>query len=422
MTPFRFPLIALCLLLCTCVSAQNDWQDGHYVDRSGTRTEGQIDHSFFGDRVETVRFRAAENAAVQTLSVSELQFFAAGEDRWLVRDVTVNTSPRAVGSLVARANLETTTLRGALRVLYLGAAELYFLTDPGGQAQFFARKPGGELTYLPFARYREAAEGGASARSDNSFRFTLSQILDDCPDIKSLVKNTDYTRASLERLFKQYYDCTGAEPEYATARKRGTFSYGPVLGANFSTHQHTNFPNFIPRLRWDDPSATGFTAGVMVRYHPGGKTRAGIKAGLLASRASIEMTAPPIDPSAFPEGIMRLYNYEETFVQLQAGLEYLLIPGKVGVALEGGLQLEYYLTLKETRQQDGFDRFPETRTELDESGYTKAGVYAGLVFPVGRAALILRVSTQRNRYLPEDRSNDREHLIRRGFLLLNYTL
>ena len=372
-----------------------NWQSGYYLTPAGERVSGEIGTDFFEDRVSKVLYRSAAGAAVRTVPLSALTEFGAGNLRYLVREVAYNPAPRDLNSLLPPPGGDLVRQRGALQLLARGPLSLYRFVGPGGNAHYYVGR-GNDIAYLPYGRYRRGNETGAGGDlvTDNSWRRMLAvDYMADCPAAEAQVRKTAYDRGGLVRLFKDYYDCTGATDAGVIRPnpKRAVLAFVPMVGVNVTQHDMSDNTSYSEIYEWDQPRTVSPIFGAQFRYRATARSPLAIKTGAFYHRESIAKTEPAV--GSLNEGLTRDYAFEAETVDFEAGVAYrFLLRPTFSLSADLGLRHANLMNATELRTQDprpGIPRRSQTLSETEPNGRLMA--YGGLTAKVKRFEAALRV-------------------------------
>ncbi|OAV46131.1 hypothetical protein [Lewinella sp. 4G2] len=387
--------IIFSLLLVSCITAvyplcaQSNWQPGSITLLNGETLAGDIDDRDWLTEIRNVSFRttASDNQG-QNYDVKDLDGFSVGTDRYLVRQVTFNDSPRTIDKLVAQAQRTTRTTTLALQQLTSGEPALYRYIARNGDYHFFINKDNAPLENLTYGKYRRyTADNDMQVIEDNSFRGLLLSEFTDCQTTAQVITTTTYTTQSLTELFNAYYTCTNqelAEVEPKLPRHR---ILGLAAGVRFVDVSGRKFvrDNLI-----ETDLQPYFVTGAYFLYYPRSKNRAlAFKTGLLYGQYTIV------------EGVRETPNSRLTYtnetgrLDVALGARLKLNNGRIPLFIEASFLTRLYVTNIETATRSFMisSRPDEVFTEdLDVTDDRE-----GAVFLIGVGANFRRFEIQINR-------------------------
>lgn len=382
------------------LNAQANWQSATLTTTTGEELTGYIEDRRWRFRIRNLRFRSSEEAPVQKINLQDLTAFRTGSRRYLVQDVTINTSPRDRDKLVSQENAERTKIRAALLVLTAGPVSLYEYTDEESNRHYFIQASGKDLEYLDFGRYAmEQQNNKTFYRESNAFRGTLLRLLDDCFRLRQETIKVKYRRQELVSLIDSYYYCRGDRPDYTLDQENGTWSFGPDLGLIRANPTYGEIENSIypfTNLTSSEPAI-----GAHLKYRFGGPRGAvAIRFGALYHNFNVTASVPDLEEEDPSINSTFEYNFNERSLHFQLGPEVVIVRSRYPVFLE--TMAEYHRVF--SYQENRFNRRIVNGQEVLDGlffNFPNQGALSlsmGLGVVVGDARLSLRGSISRRKY------------------------
>lgn len=413
MTLLRLTTLALCLFLCTCASAQKIWTEGSYTLKNGKTENGQIADTYDGQNLTIVPFRSNETAREQLLPVASLSAFSNTTNRYIVRKIEINTSPRNVKNLVLEANKTSFQTSGALLLLIeTSSFSLYEYIDTREQNQYFLKSPGGELTYLAYARYlRQNDDGSTRIHNYDAYKVTLNQLLATTPELFPAIQKMKYQRSDFLKLLTDYAEASGKAIEYARPKQGTIFRFAVLAGGGVADNKYfSSEPNRPQELTWKNDFVPAYQIGGAVSpiTNVSSPIRFSIELLYAASSGSSSQELPD-DRAGRAESRDR--NISESSLQIGIGARYRILSTKIPLYLEAGVMGVRMVNFKETASWTR--EYGVVSQDSDTTKGTGRGYYGGISTALGPIELSFRYG---NILIPTPIGNistDRIHLMAR---------
>ena len=395
MTALRLPLLALCLFLCTCVSAQKVWLDATYTLKNGKTVSGQIPDLYDGRNLTVVSFRQHETAPEVLLPVESLSAFSTTANRYLVRDIEINTSPRTVKKLVLEMNKTITKTTGAmLLLLETSSFALYEYVDTREQNHYFLSSRGGEPEYLPYARYiRQNESGGTRVHNFDAYKVSLNQRLSTAPELFPAIQKMNYQRQDFMDLLTDYTEASGETIEYTQPKPRTVFRFAVLAGGGVADNKYfSSSVNRPQELTWKNDFNPAYQIGGAVSTitnanHP---IRFSLELLYVSSSGSSSQELPD-DPRGRAESRDR--NVTESSFQAGITARYRILSAKVPLYLEAGVMGARIIKFEETASWTR--EFGVVSQDSETTRGTGRGYFGGISTDLGPIELSFRYGNTR---------------------------
>jgi hypothetical protein len=160
-----------------------------------------------------------------------------------------------------------------LQAMVRGVKSLYSYVNSSGREQFYIKRDS-EFELLIYKKYlgEQASAGGLNKAvggkdvvilTNRRYLGQASSYLQDCPSIQSKLKNTQYAKKSLERLFLSYYACTNSGIEFQKKREKTISEFGILGGVSFTSIKFDG-SGFEYILETDYKPAINFSGGLFL--------------------------------------------------------------------------------------------------------------------------------------------------------------
>lgn len=414
----RLALLALCLFLCTCVSAQKIWTEGSYTLKDGTTASGQIPDTYDGLNIISVPFRKNEGAREKLIALPTLAAFSNATNRYIVREIKINTSPRDVKNLVIEANKTSSQATGALLLLLKTSSfSLYEYIDTREQNQYFLKTPEEELIYLAYARYlRENDAGGSRIHNYDAYKVVLNKHLGASPNLLPIIQKMNYKRSELVDLLVAYSKAQNETIEYNRPKPASIFRFAALAAVGASNHRLINATSTVgntPVYNWENNFVPTIMIGgaISTVTNEQSPIRFSFELNYLTSRGK---AAEDLPDDGRGRKQSREREISESRLEFRFGARYRVLDAKVPIYLEAGIMGVRFLNFYE--QASFIREFGTTRRTIEFDKGVGRGLSGGLLTEFGRVEIGLRYDNVRS-------ANPKANLFtNRFFLIAHYGL
>lgn len=251
------------LTLCITIQgfAQISFEKGFYIDNSGQKTDCLIKNIDWKNNPTEFEYKLLKTSEKQVLSIKDVQSFeiynaAKYERHTLLVDVSNQNLKELETS--DQPNWEERQL--FLKVLINGKASLYSYVD-GNLRKYFFKKDDAKVEQLIYKKYMV---NPTSMGENNQFRRQLWNMFN-CGNIPTKIKNVDYKKKDLIKIFEAYNSCEGGSFEnYEENVKRDHINLSIKPGVNFSSVVIGN--SSLPNYNFDFEDKTSFQLGVEAEF------------------------------------------------------------------------------------------------------------------------------------------------------------
>lgn len=395
-------VIVLTLLLFSLseqLSAQANWRVATVELTDGRILNGRVDDRNWAEHFSEIRWRQGGENAVQVLPLASLQRLTINDRRYLVREVTIDQSPRDTRFLTPRTQHRLETVRGALLILVEGPVSLYEYLDRRSNSHFFVAGNDGQPERLTHALYRTFDDYERyTHQEDNGFRGRLAMAMAACPRLKDQIRDLAYTREALMDLYEQYYNCGRQSSGYWYEPRKNALLFGPDLAL---VHTTPNYGKLPPELfRFTGLSSDDLMIGAHAKYRFGGRTgMATLRFGIAYHQFTINRETPPVGS---PAGVSTTNSYfgEERSVHFQLGPQFVFVPTRYAIFIESYVEYHHILRYSELQsiREIGAAGTRVIGTPFDVRNEPAMGLTVGTGLMIGKATLSVRATAVRRNY------------------------
>ena len=396
----RYFFTLVFLLLSVGLMAQSNWQSAVITTADGEQLVGKIDDRRWGFRIRQLRFKPAGSQEVQRLFIPDLKSFTVADRQYFVRDLAVNSSPRATLDLVKPERRSVEQSPKAIMLLLEGPVSLFSYVDEQSNTHFFAQKRGGEVTYLEFGRYLLDQEYSKTYYTEpDVFRDQLIDLLRDCPKLELEISRVKYRQEPLIKLFERYYACSNERATYELPRTEGGWSFGVDAGVVRSTPDYGEIEPgaiFFSGLSSTDPAA-----GAHLTYRFSGLSGdVAVRLGVWYESFEVTKSVPLAESSSPTVTSSQEYFFNERSIHFQLGPEAILVRSRFPVVLETAAHYHRILDYRESRFNQRIENGMITTTGLayDFANSNAFSLSFGAGIIIGPGRITLRASATRRVY------------------------
>jgi hypothetical protein len=260
---FKKPLlIFLIIILSTSIYSQITYEKGYYLNNEGQRTEGLIKNTDWQSNPSDFLFIESETDQPVEMTIDSVsEFGVTGLSRYIRKTVKIDRSSELNDELSLERAPVFNEEQLFLRVLIEGKHSLYEYLD-GNLRRFFIESDKTAIEQLIFKSYltekREVA-------SNNDFRKQLWLHLRCDAITMPEIKNTDYARKALIRLFQKFNECDNAGfVRYNNKSGYDFFNLTLRPGLNFTTLSIGNSNILNKEMKFE--TRPGFQFGIETEF------------------------------------------------------------------------------------------------------------------------------------------------------------
>lgn len=254
-------ILVLFLFLCLqVVNGQENFKPGYVVSLKNDTTRGEIDYQGWDRSPKTINFRN-DQGRLLTYSPRQLAAFEVAGEKYLSKEVAVETSPRLTDELTFDPKIKTITDSVFVRVLFAGSKCLYHYKHHNGNDQFYTANDQ-KLDLLIYKRYIKEVNNDDFATENKTFVGQLILYLNDCPSIQSEINKVEYNVISMLDLFESYYNkCVEKPAQYVQKAERVKQKVGFVVGATLTSVKFEgSYFDYLTKI--DFPASVNATGGL----------------------------------------------------------------------------------------------------------------------------------------------------------------
>ena len=227
-------VVALWVTAFSSVLAQENFLPGQVITKAGDTLSGFIDYHNWGRNPTEISFRSSKNDTANSYTPFDLQEFSVKDEHYVSAMVEREKSPKRTSALTNEVFLRMDVTNAFLQTLVRGSKSLYYLSDVQGIDQFYTKQDS-SYHLLIYKRYLKKQKHRRIIGENRTFVRQLKNYLDDCPTVNDKLKNIEYSKYDLEKLFLHYYECISSEAAFQRPSERVTYEIGLLAGVSLTS-------------------------------------------------------------------------------------------------------------------------------------------------------------------------------------------
>ena len=236
-------LTILPILILQSSFCQENYMSGSLIDLNGDSIMGYIDYQNWRRNPDKINFMHKTDSIRFTLTPMDIKEFTVSDENYVSSVIKTEISPDEADKLSYNNELKLEIDTVFLQVMIKGKKSLYFCENRYGKEQCYF-KTDSSYELLVYKRYLKKQNGNNLIIENELYKGQLSAYLQDCPEIQAKLRNAQYNKMSMEKLFDFYYTKTESEINFQKSTEKLKAEFGVLAGATISTLKfHTyNFP------------------------------------------------------------------------------------------------------------------------------------------------------------------------------------
>jgi hypothetical protein len=233
--------------------SQAIFEKAYIVNLSGDTVAGEIRYENWLANPREIRFRSSPQSDVEIYQPKDILSFSVHNEIYISKTVDVETSSREVATLKNDPQLKINKRKVFLNLIVTGEKTLAAYNEYSGNTNFYIYFEG-EYQLLMYKKYLKKVENSNLVHEEKRYIGQLMVYLSGCPNIKSKINQTKYTRQSLQKLFDNYYRlCLGLKLEHSQKNEKDVLSFRVIAGLSYT---QLNFSGSVDYLAESDFKAS----------------------------------------------------------------------------------------------------------------------------------------------------------------------
>lgn len=246
----------LFFLFQACFSQEN-YLSGYIISLNGDTLSGYIDYRNWENNPDNIFFKEKLSDNKSNYGPIDIKGFNVLDEMYksAIIQTEVSSSENKSDAELKLA-IDTTFLQTIIE----GEKCLYFYKNKSGKDQFYIKKDT-SYEFLVYKKFIKRIEGKTGFVENKKFLGQLSFYFQDCPEIQSKLKNTEYRKKSLENLFLFYFNCTKSEIVFHKKTESISIELGVLTGLSL-TSLNFNSDNFTYLVNANYNQSANLSAGL----------------------------------------------------------------------------------------------------------------------------------------------------------------
>jgi len=247
---------------------QENYIEGHLVTLKGDSLHGFIDYRNWGKNPNTVNFKKKLNETLTVYAPSDIASFHVNNEVYIGAVVKTEVSPYQLHQLDEDPKFKYETITCFLQTMIQGEKGLYFYKNQIGKEYFYI-KENSEYSLLEQKKYIKKQQGKRRVFENKKYIGQLALYLNDCPQVQKRINTLEYTKNSLEKLFKNYYSLSQKDTRFEHKTEKISTEVGITIGISISSIDFGGISsNNLERANFDssiDPAFGFFLDAILPR-------------------------------------------------------------------------------------------------------------------------------------------------------------
>jgi len=231
-------LLSILFFLSGICLAQPNYLPGYIIDNHLDTIRGFINYRNWERNPEAISFITAMDHPEQLYLVSDIKQFVVADEIYIKAIVDKMSIENFNGLPEYDAAIKTIKDTVFLQTLARGSKNLLFLKDKEGIEQFFVQTDT-SLMLLKYKKYKVENGGGVALAENKTYIGQLNLLLMDCSSIHDKLKNIDYTKTDLTKLFSEYFKCTNQATLFEKTKEKIIMKVGVLAGLSHTSLEVT---------------------------------------------------------------------------------------------------------------------------------------------------------------------------------------
>ena len=232
------------LLLSSLSATGQRYYSGSIQLTDGRELNGQVAIDSWDQNPTYVLYRADERAEPVRYEPTQVPLLRIEERRYRGAVVEVEHSAAKLDDLRQGKDWNLTTETLFLRYVVEGDRPLLVVEQPVALDQYYMLGADGEPVLLRYKRYlKEAKLELSSVRERRDFVLQLSDLLQDCPEVRTALQGIEYKERDLLAALNADAGCRGAAPPVRLTARKSVRQLRLGGGVNLTDHVFTGVGN-----------------------------------------------------------------------------------------------------------------------------------------------------------------------------------
>jgi hypothetical protein len=245
------------------IAAQENYLPGYIINTHKDTVQGLIDYRNWERNPDIISFKSGSEDAEKYYLPTGIREFVVADEIYVSAIVDKMDLENFSGLLQYDASIKLKKDTVFLQTLVSGGKDLYYLKDKDGVEQYYIHS---DTSYqlLKYKKYLKEKDGGISYVENKSYIGQLVLAFQDCSGIQDKVKDLDYSKTDLVKLFLDYHQCTHQTVRFEKKKEHLDTQIGCLLGITYTTVEANSSTNYLKDVPLD--ASTNLSAGISFNF------------------------------------------------------------------------------------------------------------------------------------------------------------
>jgi hypothetical protein len=253
-------LVQLFIFSSQTIFCQENYLQGQIFKAGGDTLRGFIDYRKWDFNPDNVFFKENLNGNRVKYSPLDIKGFSVFDEIYESAIINTEVSPMDISNLDYNSNFKLVSDTLFLQSMVQGKKSLYYYKN-NIRKELFYIKSDSSFELLMYKKYLYGLDNAII--ENRKYIGQLLLYLNDCKEIQSNLKETEYQQGSLEKLFNDYYRCVKSDMKFQKKVEKPSMEMGALAGLSLTSLKFRS--NDLPDLENANfNKSTNFTAGLFL--------------------------------------------------------------------------------------------------------------------------------------------------------------
>ena len=380
----RIALTFIGIVLLQTAFCQENYLPGYIIRLNGDTIKGFIDYRNWETNPDKISFKEKLSSDKAVYTANDIMQFNVKDESYESALIETEVSPEKLNELETNNTLNFESEVAFLQTMIKGSKSLYYYKSKMGKDQFYIKHDTG-YELLTYKKYLVSQNGGSAVAENKKYLGQLSLYLSDCLIIQTKLKNTEYNKATLLKLFHFYYDYTHTGIKFLKEAEKIKTEFGLLGGLSTTSLKFKSGSvafNYLTNTIYT--TATNFEAGLFLNVViPRNNGKLSIYNELNLSFYNVKGQYDEYDPLApVDKNTHTFTNFGYSYLKMINMLRYKYPIGFVSVFM--GIGMSNGFAISSTNYERFESTFYGTHTVVESKAIKNSRNYEqGLVFDLG---------------------------------------
>ena len=255
----KIALSILGIFLFQSAFCQENYLTGFVVLSEGDTLHGFVDYRGWDRSPDYIFFKMKLIDDKTEYTPIDIKGFSVHDEIYESAKIKTELNYTSPIKLDNDATLEFETKICFIQPLIKGQKSLYLYKDKYGKNLFFIKQDS-SYELLIYKKFLNNQEGNNAIAENKKYIGQLNLYLQDCQSIQTKLKNIIYTKDSLEKLFRFYYECAHSDIKFQKKTDNVSTEFGVLAGLSLTSLKFRGNVTYLTQANYH--LSENFTAGV----------------------------------------------------------------------------------------------------------------------------------------------------------------